>query len=300
VNKGKVYFIMLALYGLFTTIRLFYVEGRWDKKETPKVVKPAAIQNHEGEIQRVLFIRHLLGRYFNYDSATFTQLQTSILDLMTEELRAKRTAEIDRISSKVTATKVNQRGNLRTISWLGDLKYQAKVHVAVDENGRKSSLASELEIELQESEITVSNPWGLKIRALNFRATPVAQTALPKKLNLSLGHAGLISFPCYLKSNSASKPYRVKESSESPTDLAFEVQEIPEGKLEDLNLKVACSTTSYDIASTGESKGLVFVAIDQEFQVAAAQPPKTTNSNKESVEKYSKPVEDQMGFTIKE
>lgn len=152
------------------------------------------------EMEKTTFLRQYLERYFTYDSNNFWQTQTSLSFLMSQNLREKRIQEVQRLREKIQSKSLNQRSTLLSLTNAGGTNYHALLSLQISEEQNKvSQLFVSVNLNIDDTERTLENPWGLMITQMAIPKTTPESTALANTLGIREKSPLVITFPCAIE-----------------------------------------------------------------------------------------------------
>ncbi len=226
-------------------------------KNNPRVVAVTTGSNSSlpqenfqlGEMEKITFLRQYLERYFNYDSNNFWQTQASLSFLMAPELRDKRLQEVRRLREKIQQRNMNQKAQLVTLSSKGRNTFEAVItQQIIDGQTKTSDLSFKVDLELDTTERTLENPWGLVVKQMDI--FPPSTEAIPFQNNLKIAEKVplILTFPCAIEN--------IENSDESlKTKITtFNVSEIQittgHGLKNPVQMKALCKDSEFSFTIT--------------------------------------------------
>lgn len=292
--RARILLVLLLVTSTWAlTVSLLY----WRLKSNPRVIAITTDLNKNlqqslqlDELEKLTFLRQFLERYFQYDSNTFWQTQTSLAFLLAPDLRAQRLTEISRLKEKVQSKNISQNAQLLHIQQNTAGMYKAMLRLRLTEASSKvSDIQVHLHIQLENTERSMENPWGLAVKEMTFLSEEPAEQV---NLALKAGKPVLITFPCAL------------ETIENPREdllqtkiTTLNVSELQLTALKDLNEELPFLALCKDkefrlivVKSTAERTS--FLAL----QESAAQKRSSSAIKKKDV--YDKTIENVLGIKL--
>ncbi|WP_413582100.1 hypothetical protein [Bdellovibrio sp. HCB288] len=278
----------------------------WQLKSNPRVIaittdmagtdnsQPQSVQLTE--MEKGTFLRQYLERYFTYDSNNFWQSQTSLTFLMSPELREKRIQEIQRLRDKIQSKSLNQKSTLLTLNQISRGAYSALLAVQISEApGRVNTLYVNTNLQIENTERTLENPWGLMITKLDFPQSSPTAPGISSTLAIREKTPLIITFPCAIE-NIQGEPDSVLETKITTLNIS-EVQINSANKLSEVvKLTAYCKDKEYHFqVSAADKSADVFRA----FSADAAQVRKDPGAGKpKKKDRYDKTIENVLGIEV--
>lgn len=172
-------------------------------------------------MEKLTFLRQFLDRYFNYDSHSFWQSQTSLAFLMTPELGEKRILEVSRLREKIQNKNLLQSGQLESLTLTPENYYEAQLHLKLTEGTLQNDLYTNLRLKLQKTERTLENPWGLLVQEMTFTANSPKKEPYNATIHLGEKNPAILAFPCALVNleNPAENILKIKITTMNVSEL---------------------------------------------------------------------------------
>jgi len=188
-----------VLYGLLIIVTAWalIVSGLyWRLQQHPKIIAFNS-ERQAGDIERIRFLRQFIERYFTYDSGNFWQTQTSLAALLSPDLRETRLNDIQRLRDKVSKKNISQTVNTQWIEQTQKDHFLVHVQLLINEEARVNAISENIDLNLQDTERTLENPWGLLVSLLDFTVGP---RDLPMTLQMRPGSSAIVTLPCAVES----------------------------------------------------------------------------------------------------
>jgi hypothetical protein len=261
----------------------------WQIKQNPAVIRvnsDGTIDQKLTSFERVTFLKQFVQQLLSYQSNSFWQSQMSLTNFMDAELKESRKSEIIRAYDKLSKKKMEQKVDVLKISESKDGTYVTTAKISLREKNGYETLRSKIRLKLRNVERSVENPLGLLVTDMNISMTSNAQTEDPL-VHIHPSLPVYVTFPCQV------------ENLEIPKGEAFEAKlttlNISEVQLhrtkvsdEEATIKARCHDGFFNLKiAKNEQETDLWIAVPESFKQKAINP-------------YSKTLEKELGFIIKE
>lgn len=297
---------------LFKTSPLFN-----SSREAEMTPKDDGFEAFEG----IAFAREFSERFQTFDSRNFKATQVAAAFLLDDETRAKRLAEIERLSEKIERREVVQRARLKTLMRLPvrsqsrDDRFRADVLVDLSEGAgavpARTQFTTRLEFTLVRTERTAQNTWGFLVSDLTqevLKDTGIDRETVPE-FSLRPSVAMLVRFPCSVENVELPKgtSVRVKLTTLDISELQMTTAVPLAGEQ---TVKAVCRDRAFTMKVRGEDASsamtnplVVLKSLSMDNSVALVKPA-DRESRREKRKKaktgLSRSIEEQLGFVIEE
>lgn len=295
--KNKLLTFLLVLTSLWAAIvTVLYLQLRNNPRVISVLVDPLKghVQSEElTEMEKLTFLRQFLDRYFNYDSHSFWQSQTSLAFLMTPQLGEKRIVEVSRLREKIQNKNLIQAGKLEslTVSSAGD--FTARIHLKITEGTRQNDLYTQLRLRLHKTDRTLENPWGLLVQEMSFLANSPNKDPFAATIRLGEKTPAILAFPCALENlhNPDENILKIKITTMNVSELQiFSTAEITTP----LSLSAACKDYEFHWSLQSDNKNIdLFRLFPEETGIK-----RKNKAGKPAKDIYEKTIESVLGIEL--
>lgn len=298
--RTRILFILLSLsLAWAATVSVLY----WKLKNNPRVVAVTMetgkddIQNRQlGEMERLTFLRQFIERYFNHDSNNFWQSQTSLAFLMSPKASEARLREVSRLRDKIQKKNMSQSGQLKNLKQDETGAYLAQIHLNITDGTMKNELYITLRLNLEATDRTLENPWGLLVREMNFLSSAPQAFDFSSQIHGALQVPAIVTFPCAIENieNPAEDKLKIKITTLNVSELQITpVKELTEKVL----LTGSCKDREFRLEFiTDKSSRDLFVSVP--FAAGLPRKKEKPPSGPRKKDIYEKTIENVLGIQI--
>lgn len=305
--KPKILYVLLGFSILWASVVSFlYIR----LKNNPRVIAVTTGLNSSmatdnlqlGELEKVTYLRQYLDRYFNYDSNNFWQTQTSLSFLMAPELRGLRIEEVRRLREKIQQKNLTQKSQLLSLASQAPGQFIAQLAVQITEGQHQTSkLNITLNLELESTERTLENPWGLLVKQMKFLKSNPDEVPFSSLLKIQRNMPLTITLPCAIENIESSSEEEIK--TKITTLNISEVQLTTDVALSSpVQMKALCRDSEFDFQVAGSNQEAdLFKAFPQSQgrQRKKELPPSNPRYAKpRSKDIYEKTIENVLGIKL--
>lgn len=308
MSPWKIATALLSAVVLIETALLFRVGFNCGLGDTPK----SAPETEDGfeAFESIAFAKEFSERFQSFDSETFRNSQMAVAFLMSDEPRAQRISEIERLQEKIEKAVIKQSARLMTLTKLPGSaeRFRAKLQVDLSEGSGaravKSRFFSELEFSVERTARSSQNTWGFLAKELSQRVLPAdsdrsMEPVQNPVLRLRPKIASLVRFPCPIENVELPKgtKVRVKLTTLDISELQMRTETSFEG---DQPIRAICRDRAFTMKLESpliavEEPLVVFRTLTMENSAPLAA--KKRPGKKLGIEKS---VEEQLGFIVEE
>lgn len=275
--------------------------------------KPEARSADDGfeAFESISFAKEFGERLLSFDSSSFRSSQTAVAFLMSDDIRARRLSEVERLQVKIEKSDVRQRARLVTLTKLpgSGERFRADLSIDLSEGVTtqplKTQFSTELEFSIERTTRSAQNPWGFFVKELSQKVVPSnPDLSTTPILRLKPGLAALVRFPCSIENVELPKgtSVRVKLTTldiselQMRTESAFVGEQPVKAVCRDRSFTMKLESLAQESSKESSMESLVvFKSLVMENSTAIASEKKPRK--KLGIEKS---VEEQLGFVVED